>query len=267
MTRNGSGTRWVSRPIVTCRSCMTSSTALCTFAGARLISSPSSRLVKTGPREVWNSPLRWLYPRAPTRSAGTRSGVNCTRLNSPWIDAATVFTASVLARPGTPSTSRWPRASSVTTMRSSRRSCPTMTFLISKSRRSINAGSTGRSISLLPLVRRQSERAGRVLDRDREADTDCGLVVIWSWNADDDPDDLAAIVEERSAGVAGIDRAVELDQAVERRLQRRHSRGATEARDDADRERPGQPIGAADRKRSITDTQAAGIAHHRGRDA
>ena len=59
ITRKGWGTRWVSRPIVTCCSCITSSSALCTLAGARLISSASSRLVNTGPSETWNSPLCW----------------------------------------------------------------------------------------------------------------------------------------------------------------------------------------------------------------
>jgi hypothetical protein len=39
---------------------MTSSSALCTFAGARLISSASRRLVNTGPSEVANSPDFWL---------------------------------------------------------------------------------------------------------------------------------------------------------------------------------------------------------------
>ena len=58
-TRNGVGTGIVSRPMVTCRSCMTSSRALCTLAGARLISSASSRLVKTGPLVVSNSPVFW----------------------------------------------------------------------------------------------------------------------------------------------------------------------------------------------------------------
>ena len=48
-TRNGSGTLWVSWPIVTWRSCITSSSALWTLAGARLISSARSRFVKTGP--------------------------------------------------------------------------------------------------------------------------------------------------------------------------------------------------------------------------
>src|ERR1035437_6486681 len=55
-TRNGSATLNVSRPIVTWCSCITSSSALCTLAGARLISSASSRLVKTGPSDVPNSP-------------------------------------------------------------------------------------------------------------------------------------------------------------------------------------------------------------------
>ena len=59
-TRNGSGTLNVSRLIVTCRSCITSRSALCTLAGARLISSARSRFVKTGPRVVPNSPVFWL---------------------------------------------------------------------------------------------------------------------------------------------------------------------------------------------------------------
>jgi len=42
---------------------------------------------------------------------GTRSGVNCTRWNWPPIAAAIDFTASVLAKPGTPSTRMCPRAS------------------------------------------------------------------------------------------------------------------------------------------------------------
>ena len=51
---------WVSPAIVTWRSCITSSSALCTLAGARLISSASSRWVNTGPSEVENSPVRWI---------------------------------------------------------------------------------------------------------------------------------------------------------------------------------------------------------------
>ena len=44
---------------------------------------------------------------------------------------ASVLIAMVFARPGTPSTSRWPRASNATTSRSRRWSWPTMTFLTS----------------------------------------------------------------------------------------------------------------------------------------
>ena len=57
MTRKGCGTRCVSWPIVTWRSCITSSSADCTFAGARLISSASRKLQKTGPSSVSNSPV------------------------------------------------------------------------------------------------------------------------------------------------------------------------------------------------------------------
>jgi hypothetical protein len=60
ITTNGTGTRWLSPAIVTCRSCMTSSSALCTLAGARLISSASSRLANTGPSVVAKSPFFWL---------------------------------------------------------------------------------------------------------------------------------------------------------------------------------------------------------------
>ena len=65
MTRNGDGTGCVSLPIVTCRSCITSSSADCTLAGARLISSASRKLQKTGPSSMSNCSLRALvHPRA-----------------------------------------------------------------------------------------------------------------------------------------------------------------------------------------------------------
>src|SRR5215208_1090006 len=71
--------------------------------------------------------------RVPTRSAGTRSGVNCRRLNEPPSTSATVLTVSVLARPGTPSSRTCPPASSATSTRSSIASWPTITRLISNS--------------------------------------------------------------------------------------------------------------------------------------
>ena len=65
MTRNGSGSAWVSRPMVTWRSCIASSRALWTLAGARLISSASTRLAKIGPSDTSNSPdLLVVDPRA-----------------------------------------------------------------------------------------------------------------------------------------------------------------------------------------------------------
>ena len=56
MTRNGEGTGYEVCAIVTWRSCITSSSALCTLAGARLISSASRKLQKTGPSSVSNVP-------------------------------------------------------------------------------------------------------------------------------------------------------------------------------------------------------------------
>ena len=67
----------------------------------------------------------------PTRSDGTRSGVTWMRLKLPWMARDRVLTVSVLARPGTPSTSRWPLASRATSTRSRKRSCPTTTFFTS----------------------------------------------------------------------------------------------------------------------------------------
>src|SRR5438132_1286054 len=160
--------------------------------------------------------------RVPTRSAGTRSGVNWIRLNSPLIDCATVFTASVFARPGTPSTKRCPRASSATTMRSSRWSWPTMTFLISKSRRSI--WPPGRTLDDMPtplyLVRRNAQRAARLVDGDREADPAEHLTRRIDQTGHD-AHDFAVLVHQRSARRALIHRGVELDEPGDRLLQSR----------------------------------------------
>ena len=51
------------------------------------------------------------------------------RWNWPPMACASVLIAIVLASPGTPSTSRWPRASSATSIRSSSPSWPTIVFL------------------------------------------------------------------------------------------------------------------------------------------
>src|SRR5215204_1998204 len=76
MTRKGSGTLCVSPAIVTWRSCITSSSALCTLAGARLISSARSRCVNTGPSEVRREldPLEGASQRLRERLDGERLG-------------------------------------------------------------------------------------------------------------------------------------------------------------------------------------------------
>src|SRR5919112_5598784 len=98
--------------------------------------------------------------RVPTRSAGTRSGVNCRRLNEPPSTSETVLTVSVLARPGTPSSSTWPPASSATITRSSIDSCPTMTRLISNS-----AASSASWASRAGLISRRPSSPSRARSR------------------------------------------------------------------------------------------------------
>jgi hypothetical protein len=64
---------------------MTSSSAACVFAGARLISSASSTLVKTGPRRMRSAAIVPLPAGAgsstawPVMSDGSMSGVNWMR--------------------------------------------------------------------------------------------------------------------------------------------------------------------------------------------
>lgn len=52
ITKKGTGRGKVWFPIVTCRSCIASSSALCTFGGALFISSASTKFAKTGPFTV-----------------------------------------------------------------------------------------------------------------------------------------------------------------------------------------------------------------------
>ena len=62
-----------------------------------------------------------------TRIYNQKTGENWMRLKLPRSVVASVFTVMVFARPGTPSTSRWPCASSATITRSRNWSCPTTT--------------------------------------------------------------------------------------------------------------------------------------------
>ena len=125
MTTNGSGRRYEVSPMVTCRSCIASSSADCTFAGARLISSASRRFAKTGPKRGVNVCVAGFRICVPVTSAGRRSGVNWMRWNDASIAPASVFASRVLARPGTPSSRTCPRMRSAITRRSTTASCPT----------------------------------------------------------------------------------------------------------------------------------------------
>ena len=123
------GSARVSPPIDTCRSPIASSSADWTLAGARLISSASTMFANSGPHSISKLSCDGRQMRVPTRSAGTRSGVNCTRAKCPPTACAIVDTVSVLARPGKPSIRQCPSASRHTMTRSTRRSWPTTTFL------------------------------------------------------------------------------------------------------------------------------------------
>ena len=99
-TTNGGSSGRVTPSIVTCRSCIASSSAACVFGGARLISSARRRLVKIGPGQERNSPRRWSKIDEPVTSDGIRSGVNWMRANWSDVACANERAISVFARPG-----------------------------------------------------------------------------------------------------------------------------------------------------------------------
>ena len=143
---NGGSSASASPSIVTWPSCITSSSAACVLAGARLISSASSRLTNTGPRRVVNTWFFGSYSVCPVTSAGIRSGVNCMRPKVPEMVRASARTSSVLPRPGTPSTSTWPPASSAHSTWSTTSAWPTSALPISAR---IACGDLGRLGELL----------------------------------------------------------------------------------------------------------------------
>src|SRR6266571_5288446 len=193
--------------------------------------------------------------------AGTRSGVNWMRLNSPPIEAASVLIAIVLARPGTPSTRRWPRARRATTIRSSRWSCPTMTFLISKSRRSIWL--PGRTLVVIavpfPLIRWDAEPGRCRVDRDREAHP-AEHLTRWVDQPRDDTHNVSLLIHKWSAGIAGVHRGIELDESGDRLRKVGSGHRAIEAGDHAGRERTGEPERMADDERGVADGERTRIA-------
>ena len=116
----------VSSPIVTCLSCIASRRALCTLAGARLISSARTKLAKIGPFFTSKVSFFTLYIRVPTTSAGSKSGVNWTLLYFAETRLARVLIANVFARPGTPSRSTCPLQRRAINNESTRCFCPTI---------------------------------------------------------------------------------------------------------------------------------------------
>ena len=109
--RPGSGC--VSPSTETWRSCIASSSADWVRGVARLISSTSTTLVKTGPGTKRKSPGA-RSTLLPVTSPGSRSGVPWTRANDRPSDRANALASSVLPTPGTSSIRPWPPTSSAT---------------------------------------------------------------------------------------------------------------------------------------------------------
>src|SRR6266511_2377276 len=129
-------------------------------------------------------------------SAGTRSGVNCTRWNCAPMALASDLMARVLARPGTPSTRMCPRDSKATSSRSRSTSCPTMVFLTSYRTCSIEY-----VLSLLghPVTATGGESRA---DGYGKTDADERARSRWVCQSHDDADRLALAVEQRAPGAA-----------------------------------------------------------------
>ena len=100
--------------------------------------------------------------------------------------------------------------------------------------------------------------------RDREADADVAGLAAGAARAGGldlrvDADHLAGGVEQRAAGVAGVDRGVGLDDVVDREAVGRGDLALQRA-DDADRERAVEAERVADRVRRVADLDAARVA-------
>src|SRR5581483_1986237 len=195
--------------------------------------------------------------RVPTRSEGTRSGVNWMRRNEPRMVRASVFTVSVFARPGTPSTSRCPCARIATSTRSRKWSWPTTTFLTSYRMRS------SRDDDMITSEGRKADRGRRGLDRHRERDAGEHALVAGVENAGDDADHLARGGDERPARAARVRGRVELDETAERAPAVGRLVLAVEARDHARGHRRPDAEGKADRDDVVARLQVRGGAERR----
>src|SRR6185437_9821188 len=152
--------------MVTVRSFIDCSSADWVLGGARLISSASSSWVKIGPL-VSTKLLVWKLNRlVPSISPGIRSGVNWMRPNLRSMPAAKEWASSVLAVPGTPSSSTWPPTSRLVSISSTTSSCPTIALRTSVRRFSATFLMSCRSIDyfLFPITDcpRQRDQLGGV---------------------------------------------------------------------------------------------------------
>lgn len=119
---------------VTCRSSIASRRLDWVRGVARLISSASRILVKTGPCLNSKDSSFWLKMETPVISVGRRSGVNWIRLNWPSIDFAIALARTVFPTPGTSLSRRCPLESRVSRAFWMQRGFPTITWLIFFSR-------------------------------------------------------------------------------------------------------------------------------------
>src|SRR5688572_18721077 len=134
-TKNGSDNGYVCPCTVTRCSCIASSSAAWVLGGVRLISSASTMFAKTGPRVNLKKrrPVAWSSSSTsvPRMSVGIRSGVNWIRRKERRTASARVRISSVLASPGTPSSSACPPARKTVSSSSTVAAWPTMTLPIS----------------------------------------------------------------------------------------------------------------------------------------
>ena len=126
-TKNGSFSFRDTPITVTVCSCIASSSALCVFGVARLISSAKIMLLKIGPGWKLNvefplSSFTMMF--VPVTSAGIRSGVNWMRENGRLKTRPSVRTRRVFPTPGTPSSSTFPPAIIAITVPSTTSFCP-----------------------------------------------------------------------------------------------------------------------------------------------
>src|SRR5487761_121342 len=202
------------------------------------------------------------------------------RWNCPPTAAASDLTESVLASPGTPSTSRWPPQSRATAIRSSSTSWPTMVRLTSKSTgrnglaRSPGDGSWlsagGWVIALLhaglsylrSLPLPAVCAAERAADGHGEPDAGERVLAVGIGERHDDADDHAAAVKQWPARTARVDRRVELNEPAA--LACVGVRGPVKTGDDAGRHAVGQAERVADRDDRCPDVGAS--AEGRGDD-